>query len=418
MALFQEIPASFGSKFTARVDASQWVSATLLLATACQGSVQGADYDIKVLPEDGGFTMAFTAYNEDMAEAFCRLNALPLPSQSEALRRGPGVFEQLTQEAPMQPVLAQDKQHLRQLIAAAIEQHGLQCDLNHIDVSSIDDFSELFKSSLFNGDISRGDVSNVKTMSAMFLDAAFNGDISAWDISKVSTMSQMFCRSQFNGDISRWDTGSVKDMAWLFESGAFQGDVSAWNTSSVKMLNDMFAHTTFNGDLSRWDLTRARNTRRIFQGSLFNGDISGWNVWRVRTANEMFRDSPFEGDLSSWRFQDLMSCQHMFAGSPFKGNAEHWRVPQDAICDGFLDDAALCKLPAPTFFHWIRALEDIRVLDEQPAWRAHFEDMKGLAQALGLASKNDNLAGFIQQAWTSKQAPLDTLALPSLAPHS
>lgn len=253
MALFQEIPASFGSKFTARVDASQWVSATLLLATACQGSVQGADYDIQVLPEDGGFTMAFTAYNEDMVEVFCRLNALPLPSQSEALRRGPGVFEQLTQEAPMQPVLAQDKQHLRRLIAAAIEQHGLQCDLNHIDVSNIEDFSELFKSSLFNGDISRWNVSSAKDMSNLFAFSVFNGDISEWNTEQVTDMRAMFYKGQFNGDVSRWNTANVKTMESMFQGpGNNPRGVDQWNVSQVDTFFRMFRHNPHVFDLANW----------------------------------------------------------------------------------------------------------------------------------------------------------------------
>lgn len=272
MARFQEIPASFGSKFTARVDASQWVSATLLLATACQGSVQGADYDIKVLPEDGGFTMAFTAYNEDMAEAFCRLNALPLPSQSEALRRGPGVFEQLTQEAPMQPVLAQDKQHLRQLIAAAIEQQGLQCDLNHIDVSNIEDFSELFKSSLFNGDISR------------------------WNVSSAKDMSNLFAFSVFNGDISEWNTEQVTDMRAMFYKGQFNGDVSKWNVARVRYATVMFADTPFAGDVSNWDVRAMREMPNIFDNSPFRGDLSKWRFdSMVRWSNLM-------------RSEDAMAC--------------------------------------------------------------------------------------------------------------
>ena len=93
---------------------------------------------------------------------------------------------------------------LRDLIEKLIEERGNEADLNDIDVSQIEDMSEVFAHSQFNGDISNWDVSEVWSMSEMFACSKFNGDISNWNVSKVENMSGIFRDSEFKGDISKW----------------------------------------------------------------------------------------------------------------------------------------------------------------------------------------------------------------------
>lgn len=84
-----------------------------------------------------------------------------------------------------------DKKELEQMIKDEIAAHGDKADLNYIDVSGITDFSELFKDSTFNGDISKWNVSNAEDMSHMFsYNSPFNGDISGWDVSNVKKHGQ------------------------------------------------------------------------------------------------------------------------------------------------------------------------------------------------------------------------------------
>ena len=119
------------------------------------------------------------------------------------------------------------KDELQKIIIKRIKSDGLECDLNDIDVSKIDDMSHLFDEfdkpgndifKYFNGDISQWNVSNVKNMNKMFFMCnKFNCDISRWDVSNVETMEWMFywC-AEFNCDLSRWDVSNVKNMKYAF----------------------------------------------------------------------------------------------------------------------------------------------------------------------------------------------------------
>ena len=86
-----------------------------------------------------------------------------------------------------------DKNELKDIILQRIEAEGNEVDLNDIDVSEINDMSNLFEETDFNGDISSWDVSNVTDMSYMFWECSeFNQDISSWNVSNVTDMQDMF----------------------------------------------------------------------------------------------------------------------------------------------------------------------------------------------------------------------------------
>jgi surface protein len=108
------------------------------------------------------------------------------------------------------------RDELKELIDKLIKERGNEADLNDIDTSKINDMSELFFHSKFNGNISEWNVSKVTNMRSMFNDSQFNGDISCWDVSKVEHMVYMFYNSEFNGDISKWKINKYCDKFGMF----------------------------------------------------------------------------------------------------------------------------------------------------------------------------------------------------------
>ena len=59
--------------------------------------------------------------------------------------------------------VAKDTSHLRSLVESEMQKHGSKCDLNHIDVSQLSSFSDVFWDSNFNGDLSKWDMRDLST---------------------------------------------------------------------------------------------------------------------------------------------------------------------------------------------------------------------------------------------------------------
>ena len=201
-------------------------------------------------------------------------------------------------------------------------------NLNFLDVSNIDDMSELFSNnpathheylSQCNPDISEWNVSNVTNMANMFYKSKFNGDISKWDVSNCKNMYGMFAWSEFNGDISKWDVGNCNILSTMFSHSKFNGDLSKWNLPCVNTMYKMFSNNkAFNGDISKWNVRNCLNFNYMFSSSVFNQDISNWNVSRCRKFKGMFAAAKFNHDISEWDIDPRSNCDAMFAASEIK----------------------------------------------------------------------------------------------------
>ena len=220
------------------------------------------------------------------------------------------------------PVIPTSYHHLCELVKHSIQTYGHDCDLNHIDVSQMRDFTGVFKEMDFQGDISRWDTSSAESMEQMFAGSTFNGDISKWNVSRVTNMVAMFAHSSFNSDISDWDTSKLVHAKKMFKSSSFTGDISRWNMVNVTSTARMFDNCPFNGDISKWDVSSLSDASVMFAYGAFNGDLSSWNLTSsghyCNMAQMFLGNTVFSGDLSHWTLIRGPHTVSMFS-EDFKG---------------------------------------------------------------------------------------------------
>ena len=141
------------------------------------------------------------------------------------------------------------KEKLREYLKSEIEKQGEHVVIQNIDVSRIEDLSDLFR------DITDG----VKTL-----------DLSGWKTSNVKDMSWMLggCRRLESLNVSGWDTSNVEDMTAMFRNciNIRSLDLSCWNVSNVKNMGWMFynCYKLKSLDLSGWDTSNVKDTSWMF----------------------------------------------------------------------------------------------------------------------------------------------------------
>ena len=171
------------------------------------------------------------------------------------------------------------KKELREYLKSEIKRQGKNVVIQNIDVSLIEDLSDLFV------DI----VDRVKTL-----------DLSGWDTSNVKNMSYMFycCARLESLNLSGWDTSSVKTMHGMFYhcERLESLDLSGWNTSNVENMAWMFSccRKIKSIDVSDWDTSKVNNMEGMFYGceNLKTLDLSGWDTSNVDDMEDMFSDCP------------------------------------------------------------------------------------------------------------------------------
>lgn len=165
-------------------------------------------------------------------------------------------------------ITVKSKQQLQDIIYDRLGENPEELDLNDLDVSSINDFSDIFSSYLFSElrktkriHIEEWNTENATDMTDMF-QMCINleeVDVSNFDVSDVVTMDYMFrkCKSLKELDLTHWKVNRVRDMEKMFydcESLETIGDVSGWRPESLKIFNNAFngCKVLKNVDTSKW----------------------------------------------------------------------------------------------------------------------------------------------------------------------
>ena len=140
------------------------------------------------------------------------------------------------------------KEELMKYLKSEIKRQGENVVIKNLDVSLIDDLSELFYDceSIRTLDLFGWKTSNIKNMNRIF-SGCFkleSLDVSGWDTSNVDNISHMFwwCENLESLDLSGWDTSKVTDMYRLFSNckNLTSLDLSGWDTSSIIYIDSMF----------------------------------------------------------------------------------------------------------------------------------------------------------------------------------
>jgi surface protein len=154
----------------------------------------------------------------------------------------------------MTKITPQNKEELEALIEKEMETHGINVDLNHIDISLMTNLSFLFFDSPFNGNISKWNTSNVTDMESMFEFSSFNGDISNWNVSKVEDMFHLFSQAvEFNQNLSSWTPLKLNNSKNIFESSACSAPYWAYceNNAEIRQKIEVYQITKENLKLKK-----------------------------------------------------------------------------------------------------------------------------------------------------------------------
>ena len=167
------------------------------------------------------------------------------------------------------------KEQLIEYLESEIKKQGKNVVIQNLDVSLIEDLSELFRDiadEVESLNLSGWKTSGVKDMSEMFkwLDGLKSLDVSGWDTSNVENMNSMFyfCRRLKSLDLSDWNTSNVRDILGMFHC-----------CLSLKSLN-----------LSGWDTSNVEDMRCAFYDceNLESLDLLGWDTSKVEDMYGMF----------------------------------------------------------------------------------------------------------------------------------
>ena len=146
------------------------------------------------------------------------------------------------------------------------------------------------------------DMTNIRSTSGMFKNVNSGTltslDLSGWDVSNVETFFEMFRSSSFNNSsINNWSFPSVTSINAMFQSTSFNQDISGWDVSNVSDFGSLFRiNDAFNYDVSGWNTSAGTN----FFGVFFNGgdnysySLSGWTVTGALTS--FFRQTLYDHD--------------------------------------------------------------------------------------------------------------------------
>lgn len=230
----------------------------------------------------------------------------------------------------------------KDLAGAFDSAHFMNCTATDIPVFSVADLNlrgglaSMFKRNtafggpfVANPSFASWDVSGIENFDQMFRSTSFNQDISSWDMSSATDISAMFSFCPlFNQDIGGWDVSNVTNFSTLFRlATSFNQNLDSWDVSSGDLFVSMFDDTNVTlSTLSSWDTSNATNFQSMYsQASHVHSGISSWNVSNLESINSMFNSSTgVIPDITGWTTSSFENISGAFANTNFNQNISVW----------------------------------------------------------------------------------------------
>ena len=174
------------------------------------------------------------------------------------------------------------KEELQDYLKKEIERQGKNVVICNLDVSDIEDLSNLF------------------LIDDKYTDHLESLDLSGWKTDHVRYMSGTFTRlyNLKSINLSGWNTGNVRDISLMFYDcrKLNELDLSGWKTDNVRNMHGVFSNceSLKSLDLSDWDTHNVQYMTHMFYGcrDLKSLDLSGWDTSNVKDMRFMFDNCP------------------------------------------------------------------------------------------------------------------------------
>ena len=189
----------------------------------------------------------------------------------------------INKSSKLNKIKVESKDQLQSIIQERYNKNKLFIDLTDLDISELDDLSDIFYQFLVEVvDISGWDTSNVITMEDMFCCCKKLKKIIGienLDVSKLEYTNHMFyeCKNLVELDLTNWNPISLQntyDMFYDCSNLKIIKNIENWQLPNIKDIRYMFGGCTkLDVDLSNWDLTNIKD-RFAKEGIVDNSGIT------------------------------------------------------------------------------------------------------------------------------------------------